>query len=240
MDISNWVVPASAAFGGITGAFISGTFTKLTGARTAEVTLQTTHAKEQLEALAAYMEHLRSAEGRRGKASRGYVAAYYRAALLAPTVEIEDKVEQAHAVWDKVRKGRMGVGSPVMPGAREQSTLQGFPGAVEEEGTTSRNKRAALEEVKLFHAELDAAHAAGKAEPDSGPLVAKLTDCYQVLSESEARRLLSNGAERAQYHQAAEEARGIVHNNRVLLGKHRTELEDMVREWVRGYRSEHR
>ncbi|MFI8392183.1 hypothetical protein [Streptomyces sp. NPDC085540] len=103
MDIPNWVVPAAAAFGGITGAFITGTFTRLTGARAAEVTLQTMHAKEQLEALAAYAEHLRAVESGQPEIKSGYMDAYHRAALLSPTAAIEDAVEQAHALWLEIR-----------------------------------------------------------------------------------------------------------------------------------------
>ncbi|MFI8392182.1 hypothetical protein [Streptomyces sp. NPDC085540] len=70
-------------------------------------------------------------------------------------------------------------------------------------------------------------------------MIEKLTG-YGLMTESQARQAVSSDAQRAEDRRAAEEARQVLSRLQTDLAEIRNVMETLVRDWARGYRSEHR
>ncbi|MET9373962.1 hypothetical protein ABZX98_07405 [Streptomyces sp. NPDC002992] len=226
-------VPSATLMGGLGGALINGAATRRSGARSARVAARAVHAKEQLEALAAYLDAVRGTPDRSPDRAR---TAYYRATLLAPTNEIEASVERV----EDLRSVSLRPSPGPRPGAVEMRKLEEWAAGeeiAEDEGRAGGYEhREALDSVRAFIKRQDEAHAKGEPEKDPEPLAAYLED-REVAPDAEwARRLLSTGAARAQWQ--ADMRGWRLERDKALaeVSLAVSELDDLVRSWVRGQR----
>ncbi|GAA2530879.1 MULTISPECIES: hypothetical protein [Streptomyces] len=223
-------VPSATLMGGLGGALINGAATRRSGARSARVAAHAVHAKEQLEALAAYLDAVRGTPDHSPGRAR---TAYYRA---TPTNEIEDAVERV----EDLRSVSLRPSPGPRPGAVEMRKLEEWAAAEQiaedERRAGGYEHREALDSVHTFIKRQDEAHAKGEPEKDPEPLAAYLEDRAVAPDTEWARRLLSTGAARAQW-QA--DVRGWrLERDKALaeVSLAVSELDDLVRSWVRGQR----
>ncbi|GHD83266.1 hypothetical protein ACFQL8_30705 [Streptomyces goshikiensis] len=224
-------VPSATLLGGLGGAFVNGTATRRASARTAEIASRATHAKEQLEALAAYLDAVRDNPRRPTD-----TAHYYRAALLAPTKAIDDAVERIH----DARTAYMEIPLEPRPGFEERSQLRRWAAAERADEEAGRpcgfEYREALDAVYEFNQLQKEARSNNKPEKDREPLATYLTERGVTPDIGWARRLVPTWEEQDRW-EAEEAARRLLRqraSGEVSLAVR--ELDDLVRAWVRGQR----